>query len=285
MKHKTIWAISTLAVLTILAAGSYITYRQNQPQPIRIDQNKAKYDKLMNQAKHLVKEEEYAKAQAKFDDAYAVKQTKSASVYAKQAKDMTKALSYAKKGQFTKASSLAKSAIDSHGYWLLNDHAQRLINNLKTAEYHYEEDIQPLLKKAQDNESSGQIDEARNNYQAILDLSYIDQIFYQKYKTQAQDALERLKSMQESTSSSQSSTSSTATGTAGSTGAGAKGDHTVDGKTVTQPTIKEIKDRLNKLGYNANAWSPQDLIDLYRHAYENGHTSPDQITKEDVDSY
>ena len=63
------------------------------------------------------------------------------------------------------------------------------------------------------------------------------------------------------------------------------GDHKVKGEEVTQPTIDAIKKRMDSLGYNSSAWSPQDVINMYRKAADNGHDSVDSITKEDIQSY
>lgn len=63
------------------------------------------------------------------------------------------------------------------------------------------------------------------------------------------------------------------------------GDHTVNGKTVSAKTISIIQERLHSLGFNPDAWSPQDVINLYRYCSQKGHSDPGQITKEDVESY
>ncbi len=95
-----------------------------------------------------------------------------------------------------------------------------------------------------------------------------------------------------STSSSSSSEEKTpsskqSTGNAGKVknGAGAMGDHKIKGEEVTKPTIDAIKKRMDSLGYNSSAWSPQDVINMYRKAADNGHDSVDSITKEDIESY
>ena len=60
------------------------------------------------------------------------------------------------------------------------------------------------------------------------------------------------------------------------------GDHKVHGQTVTNDQIAQLRKRVTKLGYEGMAWSPQDLIDLYR---KSGRANPDQITKNDVRNY
>ncbi|KRL87237.1 SpoIIIAH-like family protein [Lactobacillus kalixensis] len=88
-----------------------------------------------------------------------------------------------------------------------------------------------------------------------------------------------------SSSSSAQSSSSVDTGNAGKQGVGKPGDHTVNGKTVDQDTIINMRDKLKSLGFNEQAWSPQDIIDLYRFATSRGHSDPDQLTKQDVEAY
>lgn len=75
------------------------------------------------------------------------------------------------------------------------------------------------------------------------------------------------------------------TGNAGKQGAGKMGDHTVNGKEVDQETIENVKKKLKSLGYNPASWSPQDIINLYRYASNQGHDTPDKITKDDVNGY
>lgn len=95
------------------------------------------------------------------------------------------------------------------------------------------------------------------------------------------------KTASSASSSSSSEASKQSTGNAGKVknGAGAMGDHKVKGEEVTQPTIDAIKKRMDSLGYNSSAWSPQDVINMYRKAADNGHDSVDSITKEDIESY
>lgn len=91
-----------------------------------------------------------------------------------------------------------------------------------------------------------------------------------------------------STSAANSSSSSkdiNNTGNAGKQGAGKMGDHTVNGKEVDQETIENVKKKLKSLGYNPASWSPQDIINLYRYASNQGHDTPDKITKDDVNGY
>lgn len=90
-----------------------------------------------------------------------------------------------------------------------------------------------------------------------------------------------------SSAQSSSSTSDSDTGNAGKVegGAGAKEDQTVNGKSVSKSTISAINKQIDKAGYDSSSWSPQDSINLYRKASENGHTSPSSITKEDIKDY
>lgn len=284
MKLKKSTLITAIfAFMIAVGACFYIYHQQNASTVAPTSAELTEYNKIISQGKAAARKMQYAKAQALFEQAYAKHPTKAAKIYAKQAKYLQLAIKQARKSQFSTGIKTTQTVINEKGYWLLNDHAKRLIATLKTAKSNYQNEIKPLLAQATTAESQGQVDTARENYQKVLDLSYIKQPYYQKYFQQAEAGIARLKDQTNSTTSKQSS--SRDTGTAGSTGAGAMGDHTVNGKTVTQPTLDEIRAQLTKLGYNASAWSPQDLIDLFRHASENGHTKPEQITKEDVDSF
>ena len=54
---------------------------------------------------------------------------------------------------------------------------------------------------------------------------------------------------------------------------------------VVDGTSASGKDKIKSLGFNPNAWSPQDIIDLYRFCVNRGHSDPDQITRSDVQDY
>lgn len=106
-----------------------------------------------------------------------------------------------------------------------------------------------------------------------------------KTKSSSSSSSSAAASSSSSNQASQSSSSSMNTGTAGKQGAGKMGDHTVNGQTVGNNTLAQIKQQLSNLGYDANAWSPQDMINLYRSVNQNGTKTPAQITKNDVENY
>ncbi|MCT3475393.1 hypothetical protein EFR27_09595, partial [Lactobacillus delbrueckii subsp. bulgaricus] len=59
----------------------------------------------------------------------------------------------------------------------------------------------------------------------------------------------------------------------------------VGGSTVTSRDVQQIRTQLDNLGESTAGWSPQDLINLFNYAYQQGHTTIDSITKDDVEGY
>ncbi|MDD6387186.1 MAG: hypothetical protein PUG11_08030, partial [Lactobacillus equicursoris] len=59
----------------------------------------------------------------------------------------------------------------------------------------------------------------------------------------------------------------------------------VNGSTVTSRDTQQIRNQLDNLGVGSSGWSPQDLINLFRYASSQGHTTIDSITKSDVEGY
>lgn len=54
---------------------------------------------------------------------------------------------------------------------------------------------------------------------------------------------------------------------------------------MTSRDVQQIRTQLDKLGESTAGWSPQDLINLFNYAYQQGHTTIDSITKDDVEGY
>ena len=54
---------------------------------------------------------------------------------------------------------------------------------------------------------------------------------------------------------------------------------------MTSRDVQQIRTHLDNLGESTAGWSPQDLINLFNYAYQQGHTTIDSITKDDVKGY
>lgn len=162
--------------------------------------------------------------------------------------------------------------------------------------------------------SRGAYSAAVSTYASILDLPYINEVYYAKVRADVKEDLKEAKekakdedqdedsSSSSSTSSSkESSSASSSSKTASSSkesskssssssssqveGAGQSVNDQVGGQTVTARDVQQIRNQLAKLGEDSSGWSPQDLINLFRYANEQGHTTIDSITKDDVKGY
>ncbi|KRM39384.1 lipoprotein [Lactobacillus hamsteri DSM 5661 = JCM 6256] len=261
----------------------------------------------MEDGKTLVKAKKYAKASRIFEKAYQIKSTKKAHAYSTQADMMADAVSDAKNYRFALAISSAKKAANqANGYHVLTSHARSLKKALEEVKANIDNEIKPLLTKARENEDNEEYDDALSDYQDVIDLPYINGKYYAKYLKLAQDGVKRVKKLaldndeedkQSSTdnkeddqsTSENSSESSESSSSQSSVDNEIKnhhtGDHTVNGQTVQADTLSEIKKQLDSLGYNSSAWSPQDMINLYRSVNQDSQAKPSQITKDDVESY
>lgn len=143
-------------------------------------------------------------------------------------------------------------------------------------------------KKTAQSTSSSQSSESRSSRSLNSSSAESGSTSSEEHSSASQSSSKTPSSASSSSSSEEKTQSSKqSTGNAGKVknGAGAMGDHKVKGEEVTQPTIDAIKKRMDSLGYNSSAWSPQDVINMYRKAADNGHDSVDSITKEDIESY
>lgn len=298
MKKSLIW---TVAIVIIIALGGGFWISKNSSQ----ESEASSYTEAMNSGKSLVQAKKYAKASRAFEKAYQIKSTKAARAYSEQADELADAISDAKNYRFTLAISSAKSAANKdNGYQVMTNYAKSLTDTLTEVKDNVDNEIKPLFVKGKDNEDDEQYDDALKNYQEIIDLPYINGKYYAKYLKQAQDDANRVKKLtsnnadqnnrkkddqSSSSSSAENSQSSESSSSQSSTdkeiNSHHSGDHTVNGQTVQDDTLTEIKKQLDSLGYNSSAWSPQDMIDLYRSVNQTSRTNPSQITKDDVENY
>ena len=156
--------------------------------------------------------------------------------------------------------------------------------------------------------SSGAYSAAVSSYASILDLPYINEVYYAKVRADVKEDLKEAKEKakdedqdEDSSSSKESSSSSSSSKAASSSkessksssssssnqveGAGQSINDQVGGQTVTARDVQQIRNQLANLGEDSSGWSPQDLINLFRYANEQGHTTIDSITKDDVKGY
>lgn len=304
MKKSTILSIIVVAVLALGGAGVYF-YSSQQKQSQEQTANSS-YSSHMQAGKEAVKAKEYSQAADEFDQAYQAKATAQAKNYQAQAENLADSVKLAKTTvKYASALNLAQKAQEQNGgYSVMTSQAKKLVKQLKAVKDNYDSEIKPLLNKAAKAMEDSDYDSAVSAYSSILDLPYINGAYYAKVRSDVKDLLKEAKSKQEDSSSSSessssdssskssskesSSSSSSAASSSSSNqaeGSGTSNNDKVGGSTVTSRDVQQIRNQLDNLGESTAGWSPQDLINLFNYAYQQGHTTIDSITKDDVEGY
>ena len=308
MKKSTIWSIIVVAVLALGGAGVYF-YSSQQKQSQKQMANSS-YSSHMQAGKEAVKAKKYSQAADEFDQAYQAKATAQAKNYQAQAENLADSIKLAKTTvKYASALNLAQKAQEQNGgYSVMTSQAKKLVKQLKAVKDNYDSEIKPLLNKAAKAMEGGDYGSAVSTYSSILDLPYINGTYYAKVRSNVKDLLKEAKSKQEDSSSSESSSSSSSSDSSSSKasssssssssaasssssssnqaeGSGTSNNDKVGGSTVTSRDVQQIRTQLDKLGESTAGWSPQDLINLFNYAYQQGHTTIDSITKDDVEGY
>lgn len=303
MKKSTIWSIVVVAVLALGGAGAY--FYSSQQKQSQEQTASSSYSSHMQAGKEAVKAKKYSQAADEFDQAYQAKATAQAKNYQAQAENLADSVKLAKTTvKYASALNLAQKAQEQNGgYSVMTSQAKKLVKQLKTVKDNYDSEIKPLLNKAAKAMEDGDYDSAVSTYSSILDLPYINGAYYAKVRSNVKDLLKEAKSKQEdSSSSSESSSSSSSDSSSKSSskesssssassssnqaeGSGTSNNDKVGGSTVTSRDVQQIRTQLDNLGESTAGWSPQDLINLFNYAYQQGHTTIDSITKDDVEGY
>ena len=304
MKKSTILSIIVVAVLALGGAGVYF-YSSQQKQSQEQTANSS-YSSHMQAGKEAVKAKKYSQAADEFDQAYQAKATAQAKNYQAQAENLADSVKLAKTTvKYTSALNLAQKAQEQNGgYSVMTSQAKKLVKQLKAVKDNYDSEIKPLLNKAAKAMEDGDYDSAVSAYSSILDLPYINGAYYAKVRSDVKDLLKEAKSKQEDSSSSSESSSSASSSKSSSKesssssssaasssssnqaeGSGTSNNDKVGGSTVTSRDVQQIRNQLDNLGESTAGWSPQDLINLFNYAYQQGHTTIDSITKDDVEGY
>ena len=305
MKKSTIWSIIVVAALALGGAGVFF-YSSQQKQSQKQMANSS-YSSHMQAGKEAVKAKKYSQAADEFDQAYQAKATAQAKNYQAQAENLADSIKLAKTTvKYASALNLAQKAQEQNGgYSVMTSQAKKLVKQLKAVKDNYDSEIKPLLNKAAKAMEDGDYGSAVSTYSSILDLPYINGAYYAKVRSNVKDLLKEAKSKQEDSSSSESSSSSSSSDSSSSKasssssssssavssssnqaeGSGTSNNDKVGGSTVTSRDVQQIRTQLDKLGESTAGWSPQDLINLFNYAYQQGHTTIDSITKDDVEGY
>ena len=312
MKRKTLWTIIGIVAVAVLGGGFFYAQHQSSQNHSAAES----YLTYMNEGKQAAKSKKYAAATSKFASAYKVKATSEAKHCQSQAESLRDSVHLAKTStKYASAIVLAQKAKnETAGYSVMTTQAGKLVKTLKGVKDTYDSEIKPLMKKADSSMSSGAYSAAVSTYASILDLPYINEVYYAKVRADVKEDLKEAKekakdedqdedsSSSSSTSSSKESSSASSSSKAASSskksskssssssssqveGAGQSVNDQVGGQTVTARDVQQIRNQLANLGEDSSGWSPQDLINLFRYANEQGHTTIDSITKDDVKGY
>lgn len=307
MKKSTIWSIVVVAVLALGGAGAY--FYSSQQKQSQEQTASSSYSSHMQAGKEAVKAKKYSQAADEFDQAYQAKATAQAKNYQAQAENLADSVKLAKTTiKYASALNLAQKAQEQDGgYSVMTSQAKKLVKQLKAVKDNYDSEIKPLLNKAAKAMEDGDYDSAVSTYSSILDLPYINGTYYAKVRSNVKDLLKEAKSKQEDASSSSESSSSSSSDSSSKSsskessfssssaasssssnqaeGSGTSNNDKVGGSTVTSRDVQQIRTQLDNLGESTAGWSPQDLINLFNYAYQQGHTTIDSITKDDVEGY
>ncbi len=306
MKRKTLWTIIGIVAVAVLGGGFFYAQHQSSQNHSAAES----YLTYMNEGKQAAKSKKYAAAASKFASAYKVKATSEAKHCQSQAESLRDSVHLAKTStKYASAIFLAQKAKnETAGYSVMTTQAGKLVKTLKRVKDNYDSEIKPLMKKADSSMSSGAYSAAVSTYASILDLPYINEVYYAKVRADVKEDLKEAKEKakdedqdEDSSSSKESSSSSSSSKAASSSkessksssssssnqveGAGQSINDQVGGQTVTARDVQQIRNQLANLGEDSSGWSPQDLINLFRYANEQGHTTIDSITKDDVKGY
>lgn len=303
MKRKTLWSIVALVAAVLVGGGIFFASRKSNST----NDNSASYQTYMQAGKDAAQAKKYAKAADQFGQAYNVKATKTAKHYQDQAQNLADSVNLAKTTtKYQSAVNLAQKAQkQTGGYSVMTTQAKKLVKTLKAVLDNYQHEIKPLLKSAASDMTDGNYSDAASTYSKILDLPYINGAYYAKVRSEVKSLLKEAKSKsddsdsssssssKDSSSSSKSSSKDKASSSADSSSSSSNqaegqsqiSNDKVNGSTVTSRDTQQIRNQLDNLGVGSSGWSPQDLINLFRYASSQGHTTIDSITKSDVEGY
>lgn len=303
MKRKTLWSIVALVAAVLVGGGIFFASRKSNST----NDNSASYQTYMQAGKDAAQAKKYAKAADQFGQAYNVKATKTAKHYQDQAQNLADSVNLAKTTtKYQSAVNLAQKAQkQTGGYSVMTTQAKKLVKTLKAVLDNYQHEIKPLLKSAASDMTNGNYSDAASTYSKILDLPYINGVYYAKVRSEVKSLLKEAKSKsddsdsssssssEDSSSSSKDEASSRSSSSANSSssssnqaeGQSQSSNDKVNGSTVTSRDTQQIRNQLDNLGVGSSGWSPQDLINLFRYASSQGHTTIDSITKSDVEGY
>lgn len=282
MKKKLFALLAALSlVFTLSACG------QTNKQAASSN-HEARYARLMKQGKRQARQFKYAAAEDSFEEAQDVKNTASARACAEQADQLAEAKADINEYEFSDAqAALAKAKRQANGYAVMTDRAEDLHAVISTVVHRFKRDINPLKRDAKAAIKENDYQSAIADYQEILDLPYINGKYYRRVKKQVQ----RLLANAQAAADRQTQTKQAVPANNPAQGNPASGNHSapagymVGGQTVSMSARGQIRGRLIDLGYNEAQFTDDQVVGIFNTAYNNGHQSPAEITKDDVAQY
>ena len=191
MKRKTLWTIIGIVAVAVLGGGFFYAQHQSSQNHSAAES----YLTYMNEGKQAAKSKKYAAAASKFASAYKVKATSEAKHCQSQAESLRDSVHLAKTStKYASAIVLAQKAKnETAGYSVMTTQAGKLVKTLKRVKDNYDSEIKPLMKKADSSMSSGAYSAAVSTYASILDLPYINEVYYAKVRADVKEDLKEAK--------------------------------------------------------------------------------------------
>lgn len=293
MKKSKLW-IATVALLTMFTTAACSSQSSSS------NNDNSTYTSLMAAGKKAAKSQDYKTAQAKFSAANKEKNTKESKAYAEQAKQLNKAQGSIDKFNYnTSLTQLTKAIGQQNGYSVMTNQAKKLYNTVDEVQSNLDNELMPLYNKAQAAYDKGNYDKAEDYATQLLSMPYLDgqyKDYYDEIRKDAETLLDKAKdkngdsnneadtnSSSEDSSSSNSDSSSSSSSSASSSSS--SDSMTLNGQAVTPNVIAQVRAKLTDIGANVSSWSDQDVVNFMRSAANNGHTTIDSYTQEDVNNY
>ena len=261
MKKSRLWAGLVALLLVFVTAGCTNNAGKT---------SSADYNTLMSQGKDYVDDQNYSKAQDKFEQAHQIKATKESKAYASQAGDMDDAKDSISDYEYSSAlKDLNKAQTKSNGYAVMTKQAKKLYNTIDEVNNNIKNEINPLYRKAKTAYKNNEYSEAEDLCTQILDLPYLNG----KYANISNDS-----NSNETANSSSNNSSSNQT-------AASSNSMTVGGQAVPARVVAQVREKLGSIGVSTSSWSDQDVVNFMNSAAQNGHTTIDSYTQSDVNNF
>lgn len=294
MKKSRLWAGLVALLLVFVTAGCTNNAGKT---------SSADYNTLMSQGKDYVDDQNYSKAQDKFEQAHQIKATKESKAYASQAGDMDDAKDSIGDYEYSAAlKDLNKAQTKSNGYAVMTKQAKKLYNTINEVNNNIKNEINPLYRKAKTAYKNNEYSEAEDLCTQILDLPYLNGKYAKYYKQIKSDVKDLLNDAQDAAGDSKSSsnksdsnnsnesnsnetTNSSSNNSSSNQTAASSNSMTVGGQAVPARVVAQVREKLGSLGVSTSSWSDQDVVNFMNSAAQNGHTTIDSYTQSDVNNF